>query len=489
MRVSASASAVASDRIHGPVPPSLETSRPNARLAMTLSRRGDSPRALYAALHGDGADRAPGRDRAGFLAADRTASGGDASCSTSPGSGRLLGDAASIAEHLARAGCRRACGDRADADGGAAAGRARTERTSGGGGAMPRRRCADVPLSVLQQLRRAIVKPQRFGPRPAAAASTCSAAGGLTTLGELAALPAADLSARLGAAGVALQRLARGRRSAAARARSRRAALHRAAASSNGRSTRSSRCRSCLARLLDPLSAALERADRGAAALRLRAAAHRSDDARAHAAAAGGDARSAGAAHAAAARSRIPSAAAAIDIVTIEVDPAPGRVVQYSLLERALPSAETLATLMARLGALVGESRCGSPALLDTHRPDGSRCGAGRASSDRLRATRRCTSTARAGADARRPWCCAGSGRRWPFASPSSADGRCASAIDRRGMPGGTRAGSGRPWRSSGAWWRSPALESRRVGRGAEAARSAGCSTIERRGVVSRRGL
>src|SRR5204862_5540115 len=61
----------------------------------------------------------------------------------------------------------------------------------------------------------------------------------------------------------------------------------------------------------------------------------------------------------------------AIDVVTIEIDPVPGRIVQYSLLERALPSPETLATLMARLGALVGESRCGSPMLLDTWRPDG----------------------------------------------------------------------------------------------------------------------
>jgi hypothetical protein len=45
--------------------------------------------------------------------------------------------------------------------------------------------------------------------------------------------------------------------------------------------------------------------------------------------------------------------------------------VQYSLLERPVPSPETLATLMARLGALVGETRCGSPQILDTHRPDG----------------------------------------------------------------------------------------------------------------------
>ena len=61
---------------------------------------------------------------------------------------------------------------------------------------------------------------------------------------------------------------------------------------------------------------------------------------------------------------------AAIDIVSIEVDPAPGRVLQYSLLERARPSAETLATLTARLGALVGESRSGQPVLLDSHGPD-----------------------------------------------------------------------------------------------------------------------
>ena len=61
---------------------------------------------------------------------------------------------------------------------------------------------------------------------------------------------------------------------------------------------------------------------------------------------------------------------AAIDIITIEVDPAPGRVLQYSLLERARPSDETLATLIARLGALAGESRVGQPVLLDSHRAD-----------------------------------------------------------------------------------------------------------------------
>ena len=56
--------------------------------------------------------------------------------------------------------------------------------------------------------------------------------------------------------------------------------------------------------------------------------------------------------------------------MSIELDPAPARITQFSLLERALPSPETLSTLTARLSALVGESRVGSAVLLDTHRPD-----------------------------------------------------------------------------------------------------------------------
>ena len=40
---------------------------------------------------------------------------------------------------------------------------------------------------------------------------------------------------------------------------------------------------------------------------------------------------------------------AGIDVVTIVVDVVPGRIVQGSLLERALPAPEQLATLTARL--------------------------------------------------------------------------------------------------------------------------------------------
>ncbi|HTV02077.1 MAG TPA: hypothetical protein VMF13_16125 [Luteitalea sp.] len=60
---------------------------------------------------------------------------------------------------------------------------------------------------------------------------------------------------------------------------------------------------------------------------------------------------------------------AAIDRVQVSVEPVPGRVLQFSLLRKALPSDDQLAALLARLTALVGEGRCGAPALVDSHRP------------------------------------------------------------------------------------------------------------------------
>ena len=60
---------------------------------------------------------------------------------------------------------------------------------------------------------------------------------------------------------------------------------------------------------------------------------------------------------------------AAIDRVTVAVDPTPARIVQFSLLTRPLPSPEQISTLMARLHALMGETRCGSPAMVDSWEP------------------------------------------------------------------------------------------------------------------------
>ena len=58
---------------------------------------------------------------------------------------------------------------------------------------------------------------------------------------------------------------------------------------------------------------------------------------------------------------------AGIDVVTVSVDVVPGRIMQGSLLDRAVPTPELLATLTARLRALAGESRVGAPVVLDSH--------------------------------------------------------------------------------------------------------------------------
>src|SRR5204862_4825512 len=124
-----------------------------------------------------------------------------------------------------------------------------------------------------------------------------------------------------------------------------------------------------LARLLDPLSAALERADRGAVAIHLdlRLTTRATHARLLQLPAPMRDAKVLRTLLLLDLESHAPDAA--VDIVSIELDPAPARVTQFSLLARALPSPETLSTLTARLSALVGESRIGSAVLLDTHRP------------------------------------------------------------------------------------------------------------------------
>ena len=236
-----------------------------------------------------------------------------------------------------------------------------------------------------------------------------------------------------------------------------------------------------LARLLEPLSAALERADRAAAAIHLDL---RLVDRTGHTRmlqlpAAMRDPKVLRTLLVLDLESHPPGAA--IDIVSIEVDPAPGRVLQYSLLERARPSPETLSTLTARLGALVGESRSGQPVLLDSHGPDAFEMrrfapdapvndsvvpiNDPAASAFRLRAER--------SGEPPEPW------RRLvrpknPLASAVLRRFRPPIAvrvavergrprhvfIDRRGMPGGHVEQCAGPWRSSGAWWKARPGES-----------------------------
>jgi protein ImuB len=291
---------------------------------------------------------------------------------------------------------------------------------------------------------------------------------GLATLGEVAALPPAAMFERMGQEGLVLQRLARG--------------IDAAPLVPDPGTPRFVQTMALewpidaleplsfvLARLLDPLSEALERADRAAAAIRL--------DLRLV------DRTTFGRVLQLPAAMRDPKVlrtlllldleshppAAGIDVVTIEIDPAPSRIIQYSLLERAMPSVETLATLTARLRALVGEARCGSPALLDSHRPDGFEM---RPFAPDAR-VRRQVLPPEGGSYART----ASPEPRTPSLEPRTPSpeprvpclrrfrppvavrvtidrGRPARvAIDRRGMPGGEVEQHAGPWRTSGAWW------------------------------------
>jgi protein ImuB len=58
---------------------------------------------------------------------------------------------------------------------------------------------------------------------------------------------------------------------------------------------------------------------------------------------------------------------AAIDAIEMAIEPAPRRILQRSLLDRAGGSPDQMATLVARLGALMGETRVGRPVVLDSH--------------------------------------------------------------------------------------------------------------------------
>jgi protein ImuB len=191
---------------------------------------------------------------------------------------------------------------------------------------------------------------------------------GLQTVGDLAALPPADVAARLGQDGVRWQRLARGEDwgplvPAVPEERFEEAfdlewpieGLEPLAF--------------VLGRLTESLSAHLERRGRGAAVLhiRLHLVTRTLHERSLQLPAPIRDARTLRTLALLDLESNPPSAA--IDRVAIAVDPTPGRVLQFSLLTRPLPSPEQLSTLMARLGALMGEGRCGSPVEVDSWQP------------------------------------------------------------------------------------------------------------------------
>jgi protein ImuB len=140
---------------------------------------------------------------------------------------------------------------------------------------------------------------------------------------------------------------------------------------------------------------------------------------------------------------------AAIDHVMVAVDPTPGRVVQFSLLTRPLPSPEQVSTLMARLQALMGETRCGSPAVVDSWEPGAyAMAPFTPLSSCVLKPTADQASVASNVGVALRRF-------RFPIvARVRVEDGKPARVItDRGGMAGGRVETCSGPWRTSGAWW------------------------------------
>jgi protein ImuB len=198
-----------------------------------------------------------------------------------------------------------------------------------------------------------------------------------------------------------------------------------------------------LSRLLDPLSAHLERRDRGAAVLhvRLHLVTREVHERSLQLPIAMREARTLRTLILLDLESHPPSAA--IDRVVVAVDPTPGRVVQFSLLTRPLPSPEQVSTLMARLQALMGETRCGSPVVVDSWEP-------GACAMKPFTPVETAAPVTRSGdvvASLRR--------FRVPIVARVQAeDGKPARVLtDRRELPGGRVESCAGPWRTSGQWW------------------------------------
>jgi protein ImuB len=148
--------------------------------------------------------------------------------------------------------------------------------------------------------------------------------------------------------------------------------------------------------------------------------------------------------------------AAAIDRVVVAVDPTPGRIVQYSLLTRPLPSPEQISTLMARLNALMGDGRCGAPAVVDSWRP-GAFAMQPFAPSDTTNVLQSSGTSRHPGGDGTVHAAPVVALRRFRLPIPARVHvdhGKPSSVTtDRRGLSGGRVEQVAGPWRTSGDWW------------------------------------
>jgi hypothetical protein len=279
---------------------------------------------------------------------------------------------------------------------------------------------------------------------------------GLTTLGALAALPAADVFERLGAAGLGWHAMARGV-DARPLVPTADAQPFEATCAFDWPIEAIEPLAFALGRVIDPLCARLDRDGLGTVTLQttLRLVTRELYVRRLGLPMPMRDPRVLRTLIVLDLESHPPSAG--IDAVTVTFEPVPGRIVQPSLLARAHPRPEAIATLTARLRAVMGDGRVGSPVALDTHRggaigmrpfggpalrlslagddapapPDAEAAGAPRLTLRRFRPP----PAVRVDLERGRPV------RVWP--------------IEPRRLPrlGAVRQAAG-PWRSSGDWWR-----------------------------------
>jgi protein ImuB len=315
---------------------------------------------------------------------------------------------------------------------------------------------ASVPLTVLEQLHEdplptaTSAAQARLRADEARAAMASLKRWGLRTLGELAALPAADLSARLGRGGRVWQAIARGgdtRPLVPMQPDERFEGTMQLEWPIEGAEPLSF----VLTRLLEPLSTRLERRDRGAAVLHVQLGLVTRE------------------VHAC--RLELPSPlrevralrtlalldieshppSAAVDTVTVVIEPTPGRILQHALFTRPHPTPEQLSTLLARLGALMGQDRVGTPAVVDSYRP-----GAFAMAALSIEGGRPSTADSCAPTSALRPPVSALRRCRQPVPARVVMDAALRPlrvSSDRRGFAGGTVLACAGPWRTSGAWW------------------------------------
>jgi protein ImuB len=150
-----------------------------------------------------------------------------------------------------------------------------------------------------------------------------------------------------------------------------------------------------------------------------------------------------------------------IDAVTIAIEPTASRVVQGSLLTRTVPAPEQLSPLLARLGALMGEERCGAASLVDSYRPGAFRVTPFSVNPSPARNSHSPPPTPHLPLPPPHSPPPAVRRYRVPVAARVTVqEGRPVLVrTDRRGIAGGRVEACAGPWRTSGEWWGPPSLD------------------------------